>query len=70
MRRIRKLVLEAQDAGFTPLYEGANTTEDAVAYLAAWGFALNAEESSLENEAVGEWNLVFDRDDDWRAAGA
>ena len=25
---------------------------------------------ALENEAVGEWNLVFDRDDDWRAAGA
>jgi len=42
------------------LYKGTNTKQDATEYMDKIGFELNKVESFMENEAIGEENLVFD----------
>ena len=67
-------MLEMQDAptagGNGALYAGADFTADAMRFFREAGYRHNVEESFVENDLVGEQNLVFDRVGGFVAVGA
>lgn len=63
LKRIEKVMIEVQKTSEKnpEFYKGQNGYDEAVSWMTANGFALNNEQSWIENVEAQEWNLVFDR---------
>lgn len=64
LHKVGKFIIEAQDVvdeGRNMLSKAAVTRQAAIAWFNKNGYEIDLKRSYLENEAIREWNLAFDR---------